>query len=103
MSTEAKPGPNYDRHLIDAESAARMEREGEAFKQIPKKNEDIDTTGGMTVDREGLLNNFAIEPEMYVNEPGDLRQEEEADKVQRAQELQEVNQEGGKHRGQGLV
>lgn len=104
MSAETKSGPNYDRHLIDAETAARMEREGENFKKTPEKEgSDIDTTGGYTVDREGRLNNFAIEPEMYINEPGDLREEQEADKARRAQELKEVNQEGGQHRGQGLV
>jgi hypothetical protein len=38
------------------------------------------------------VNNYAIEPEMYVNEPGDLRQEEEALAAARAQELEEVNE-----------
>ena len=28
---------------------------------------------GYTIDEDGRLNNYAIEPEMYVHEPGDLR------------------------------
>nr|WP_238718371.1 hypothetical protein [Petrachloros mirabilis] len=64
---------NYDRNIVSAETAARQEREGEEFKQTPESNDDsMDTTGGFTVDREGLTNNYAIEPEMYVEEPGDL-------------------------------
>jgi hypothetical protein len=66
----------YDAHIIPAETAARKEREGEGFKQIPENqggNESIDTTSGYTVDSEGLANNYAIEPEMYIDEPGDLK------------------------------
>ncbi|XPM53056.1 MAG: hypothetical protein EDM05_033075 [Leptolyngbya sp. IPPAS B-1204] len=83
----------YDAHIVPAETAARKEREGEAFKHTPHQAEDesLDTSAGYTVDKEGLVNNFAIEPEMYVNEPGDLRQEEEELKAERAQEIFEVN------------
>lgn len=84
----------YDAHIVPAETAARKEREGDAYKETPHQPEDasLDTSGGYTVDKEGLVNNFAIEPEMYVNEPGDLREQEEALAQERAQEMAEVNQ-----------
>jgi hypothetical protein len=69
----------YDAHIIPAETAARKEREGEGFKHNPEledSGESIDTRGGYTVDQEGLANNYAVEPEMYVEVPGDLREEE---------------------------
>jgi hypothetical protein len=65
----------YDLHIVPAETAARKEREGENYKQLPEDDEDkdsIDTTGGFTMDKEGLVNNYAVEPEMYVEVPGDL-------------------------------
>jgi hypothetical protein len=65
----------YDLHIVPAETAARKEREGENYKQLPEESEDpdsIDTSGGFTVDKEGLVNNYAVEPEMYVEVPGDL-------------------------------
>ena len=84
---------NYDPHMIPAETAARKKREQEGYKQIEHSSEgDIDTTGGYTVDQEGLANNYAIEPEMYVNEPGDLREEQEEQKEKRVQELNARNQ-----------
>ncbi len=92
---------NYDRGIKPAEVGARQDREGEDYKKKPEKEGDIDTTGGMTVDREGKMNNYAIEPEMYVNEPGDLKEEEEADKARRAQELKEVKEQGEK--GPGVI
>lgn len=118
--------PHYDRGIIPAEVAARAEREGERFKHTPSKehdqeavtddqtsNQSIDTTKGYTVDQEGLINNFAIEPEMYINEPGDLRAENKELEDQRREELAELTQDGedGKltmdgdrrPRGQGLI
>lgn len=92
---------NYDRNLTTAETAARMEREGENFRQTPEAEGSIDTTGGYTVSREGLINNYAVEPEMYVNEPGDMRDKQEAEAVERAEELEEINTEGGK--GPGVI
>ena len=84
---------NYDPNLIPAETAARKEREQDAYKQTPETSEDgIDTTGGYTVDQEGLVNNYAIEPEMYIEEPGDLREAEAEKKAARANELKTVNQ-----------
>lgn len=100
MVEETKQGDNYDRKINPAETAARQKRE-EDYKQIPDKEESIDTTEGYTVDREGLANNYAIEPEMYIEEPGDLREKEEAEKAERAQEKKEINEPGGK--GPGIV
>jgi hypothetical protein len=66
---------SFDANIIPAETAARKDREGEAFKQVPsdvESTESIHTTGGYTVDTEGLVNNYATEPEMYVETPGDM-------------------------------
>ncbi|MBD2033720.1 hypothetical protein H6F86_02220 [Phormidium sp. FACHB-592] len=70
---------SYDRGIIPAETAARKEREGENFKTHPTEDnsESVHTEGGYTVDKEGLLNNYAVEPEMYYETPGDARKEEE--------------------------
>ncbi|MEH2234227.1 MAG: hypothetical protein V7K71_32160 [Nostoc sp.] len=97
---------NYDRGIIPAETAARMEREGDKFKTRPTEereadaptddqtdSESIRTTDGYTVDNEGLSNNYAIEPEMYYEEPGDARQQAAEEKQQRIEELGEVNQD----------
>lgn len=83
----------YDRKIVPAETAARQERERDSYKSTPDGNEARPETRGYTVDKEGLANNYAIEPEMYVNEPGDLRETEAEDTVERAHELEEVNQE----------
>lgn len=83
---------NYDRNITSAETAARIEREGENFKSTPDGEASIDTTGGYTMSREGLLNNYAVEPEMYVNEPGDLRQQEEEQRLENAKTMKEINQ-----------
>ncbi len=117
--------PHYDRGIVPAETAARKEREGDLFMHIPSKEHDqeaetddqtnsesIDTTKGYTVDREGLLNNFATEPEMYVNEPGDLRDKYQEEEIDRARELASLQEdETGKltvdrdarGKGQGLI
>ncbi|MFN6481766.1 MULTISPECIES: hypothetical protein [unclassified Nostoc] len=97
---------NYDRGIIPAETAARMEREGDKFKKRPTEegeadaptddqtdSESIRTTDGYTVDNEGLSNNYAIEPEMYYETPGDARQQAAEEKQQRIEELGEVNQD----------
>lgn len=96
--------PKYDPHLVPAETAARQEREGDKFMHTPSQEQDqnqelygkadaqpINTTEGYTVDKEGLINNYAIEPEMYINEPGDLRAKEEQEAAERAQEAANVN------------
>lgn len=95
----------YDAHIVPAETAARMEREGSDFKKTPNQHkeemaktndqtddESIDSTSGYTTDKEGLLNNYAIEPEMYVNEPGDLREAGEMQEAERIEDLEEVNE-----------
>ncbi len=66
---------NFDRGIVPAETAARKEREGDNYKETSNKEGSIDTTGGQTVSNEGLANNYAIEPEMYVEEPGDLSED----------------------------
>lgn len=98
MSNNDVTPDTYDRGIVPAETAARIEREGDAYKQKPEQSEsdkaegDIDTTGGYTVDKEGLLNNYAVEPEMYYEVPGDLKAKEEALAAERAEELAEVNE-----------
>lgn len=85
-----------DRGIIPAEVAARMDREGSDYRTTADEQADpesIDVTGGATVDQEGLANNYAIEPEMYYDTPGDAKQEEEADAAHRAQEIAEANQD----------
>jgi hypothetical protein len=107
---EDRMEPGYDRGIEPAEIAARQEREGENFQSKPEDGRSgIDTTGGYTVDNEGRANNYAIEPEMYVNEPGDLREREEANREARLQEQEQVkhhDEEGkltmeGDRRGKG--
>ena len=95
-------GANYDPGIEPAEVTARKQREGAGFKQAlrPEVGES-DRTGGFTVDREGLANNYAVEPEMYVEEPGDLEAEQNADIARRAAELREIKGEDG--RGPGVI
>ncbi len=72
---------SYDPHIIPAETAARKDREGDRYKQLPKNSEapgSIDTTGGYTMDQEGLANNYGVEPEMYVETPGDINDRSES-------------------------
>ena len=94
----------YDRGIIPAETAARMKREGVNYKHLPTEEDlasaatddqtdiySIRTTDGYTVDKEGLLNNYPVEPEMYYEVPGDAREIAEQEKAERIQELREVN------------
>lgn len=70
---DATDGPQYDRGIVPAENAARQQRQGMSYKKIPEpKRGDANTAEGFTVDREGLLNNYGVETEPYINEPGDL-------------------------------
>ncbi len=103
----------YDRGIIPAETAARKEREGESFKQLPDEGfesstDELAATGGYTVDKEGLANVYAIEPEMYYEEPGDAKEAAAEEKEMRIQELIEINQDKkgdltmeGDNRGKG--
>ncbi|MEH2001274.1 MAG: hypothetical protein V7L00_21415 [Nostoc sp.] len=120
-SSDRTETDTYDRGIIPAETAARMEREGNLYKTIPTEEREADaptddqtdpgsirTTDGYTVDQEGLLNNYAVEPEMYYEEPGDARKQAAEEKAQRVEELGEVNQdeegkltEKGDSRGRG--
>lgn len=105
-SSERVTEDNYDRGITPAETAARKEREGRNYKTTPKEAkranaptddqtdaESIHTTDGYTVDKEGLLNNYAVEPEMYYEEPGDARQDTSEDTAERVEELQEIKQD----------
>lgn len=100
----------YDHGIVPAEVAARKEREGENYKHLPESEESIDTTGGYTVDKEGLLNNYAVEPEMYYEVHGDAEAQAEQDLAARTEELEEVNDtnekgkltEEGDRRGKGV-
>ncbi len=100
--------PHYDRGITPAETAARQEREGSNFMHAATEenqksattndqtdDESIRTTDGYTVDKEGLVNNYAIEPEMYINEPGDLREKEEAEAQERVRILAEIKDKRG--------
>lgn len=91
MTTERTKKDAYDPHIIPAETAARKEREEGNYKQTPDQEGDIDTTGGYTVDAEGLANNYAIEPEMYYEVPGDLKAKEEAEEEARKAQLHDIN------------
>ncbi|MBW4692569.1 MAG: hypothetical protein KME27_12470 [Lyngbya sp. HA4199-MV5] len=77
----------YDRGIVPAETAARKEREGAEYKTQPKEDnpDSVQTDGGYTVDKEGLLNNYAVEPEMYYETPGDARQPEDEPQIQEGQ------------------
>lgn len=55
--------------------------------------DSIRTTDGYTVDKEGLLNNYAVEPEMYYETPGDARQQAAEDTAHRVEELTDVNED----------
>lgn len=101
MENKTPNDANYDRGITSAETAARMEREGENFKQLPDNEENADATAGYTVDREGLANNYAIEPEMYYEVPGDMAADQAAEKERRAKEIKDINTPGGK--GVGLI
>ncbi|MEH1948146.1 MAG: hypothetical protein V7K77_14515 [Nostoc sp.] len=105
-SSDRAQADTYDRGIIPAETAARIEREGGNYKKLPTEEgqadtstndqtdpESIDTTGGYTVDKEGLSNNYAVEPEMYYEEPGDARKAAAEDTAQRVEELGEINQD----------
>jgi len=93
MSNSGTQPDNYDPNIVPAETAARKEREGKTYKQASDQPQStIDTTGGQTLDKEGLANNYAIEPEMYVEQPGDLKQKNQQMEAARAAELKAVNQ-----------
>ncbi|MDB9375735.1 hypothetical protein [Nodularia sphaerocarpa] len=120
-SSERADVDSYDRGIIPAETAARKDREGANYKTLPTEEtqkdastndqsntESIITTDGYTIDQEGLVNNYAVEPEMYYETRGDARKQAIQDSAERVEELHEINedQEGkltekGDTRGKG--
>lgn len=114
-SESQEPVPQYDAHIIPAESAARQRREGKSFGHTSHQEADgtlSHATAGYTVDKEGLLNNYAIEPEMYVDVPGDLRVQAAQEKADHIHEMLELSEEeDGKltkehdwrHKGPGMI
>ncbi len=55
--------PQYDAHIIPAESVARQHREGKDFGHTSHEEADgtlSQATEGYTVDKEGLLNNYQL-------------------------------------------
>ena len=116
MATQTnKEIPHPDPHIIPAETAARTAREGSYFGQI-HHNSPADARhiprDGYTVDLEGLINNYAIETPMYINEPGDLAEMEAAVAKQRAADRKALSEdEEGKlttahdwrHKGPGMI
>ncbi|MBV8883950.1 MAG: hypothetical protein JO235_08100 [Chroococcidiopsidaceae cyanobacterium CP_BM_RX_35] len=109
------PGtPKYDPGIVPAETGARMDREGSEFMHLPDQGdektddqtdrESIDVVGGYTVDKEGLANNYAIEPEMYVDEPGDLRQEEtERESLNQEEQGKLTEERDARGKGTGII
>ncbi|MEL6552532.1 MAG: hypothetical protein AAFQ63_03585 [Cyanobacteria bacterium J06621_11] len=65
---------HYDAHLIPAETVAREAREGSHFGKVEhddaQDKEHIHTRDGYTVDQEGLINNYAVEAPMHVDQSG---------------------------------
>jgi hypothetical protein len=75
QSSQSATPDSYDANIIPAETAARKDREGKDFKQNLSDAEgakSLNTTSGETIDTEGLANNYAAEPEMYRETPGDM-------------------------------
>ena len=108
--------PHYDNHIIPSETVARAKREGKHFGRLehddPADKEHLHNRDGYTLDQEGLINNYAVETEPYIKEPGDLREKELELKAKRRRELQELSEdEHGKltmehdwrHKGPGLI
>ena len=105
-STHRVDSNKYDRGIIPAETAARMEREGDNYKKVPTEENisdastdsqtniaSVHTTDGYTVDQEGLLNNYAVEPEIYYEVPGDAKKAAKEDAAKRHEEMQEINED----------
>uniref|UniRef100_B8HNQ4 Uncharacterized protein n=1 Tax=Cyanothece sp. (strain PCC 7425 / ATCC 29141) TaxID=395961 RepID=B8HNQ4_CYAP4 len=67
---------------------------------------------GYTIDGEGRLNIYAIEPEMYIKEPGDLRRQQAEAMAQRRRDLEALQEDETwsltmdydlRHKGPGLI
>jgi hypothetical protein len=59
LAAKTQPQINPGNGLVPAEASARMLREGNGFLRKPQFL-------GATVDQEGLTNNYAVEPGMYL-------------------------------------
>lgn len=59
LTAKGQPTVNSGNELIPAEASARILREGNTFLRKPQFL-------GATVDQEGLTNNYAVEPGMYL-------------------------------------
>ena len=106
---------HYDPHIMPAETVARQRREGTHFGHVehdPKETSHIHNRDGYTMDQEGLINNYAIEPKMYISEPGDLDEQEAAIARQKAADRRAMTRDdAGKltpknnwnHRGPGII
>ncbi|MEO1069049.1 MAG: hypothetical protein AAFW95_07995 [Cyanobacteria bacterium J06638_6] len=108
MATENNSTPShYDPHLVPAETAARAQREGKMFGHVEHDSpnpEQIHTRDGYTVDQEGLINNYAVEPPMYINSPGDLNEVEKADAEQQARDRKAMTESHDwHHKGPGVL
>ncbi len=88
--------PHTDLHIVPAETAARQKREGKNFlhpHHDRANNESQPISDGYTVDSDGLVDNYGIEPEMYVDVPGDLRQQTAKEAAERTSQLQELSED----------
>ena len=107
---------HYDPHIVPPELKARAAREGKNFghvkHDVPGDTEHLHNRDGYTVDAEGLVNNYAVEPEMYIKTPGDLKEKQKELRMQRLRELQELSQEeegkltiehDWRHKGPGMI
>jgi hypothetical protein len=61
--------------------------------EAPQVSEMLHLLSGATIDEDGRLNNYAIEPEMYIDQPGDLRQETKEARAKRLQELANLQED----------
>lgn len=110
MATQELPTPtpsHYDPHLVPAETAARAKREGQTFGHVdhdPRNPEQLHTRDGYTIDQEGLINNYAIEPPMYINTPGDLDEAEKLNAEQRNRDRKAMEaSHDWNHKGPGVI
>jgi hypothetical protein len=61
-----QPETSDGHELIPAEVSARIEREGENFADSPNNSATRSNKEFSTVDQEGLVNNYPITPEPYL-------------------------------------
>jgi hypothetical protein len=110
MATDKNLTPtpsHYDPHLVPAETAARAKREGKAYGRVDHDSANPDqlhTRDGYTVDQEGLINNYAVEPPMYIHTPGDLDDVKKADAEQQASDRKAMAESHDwHHKGPGVI